>query len=61
MQETNIDVNGTKLHLYEDGPVESKGGETLLFLHGAGGSNWRAIASSPPSIRASAARKFPTG
>ena len=35
MQETNIDVNGTKLHLYEDGK-----GETVLFLHGAGGSNW---------------------
>src|SRR5579875_1187326 len=35
MQETNVDVNGTKLHLYDDGK-----GEILLFLHGAGGSNW---------------------
>lgn len=35
MQEANIDINGTKLHLYEAGK-----GPTVLFLHGAGGSNW---------------------
>ncbi|HVA15039.1 MAG TPA: alpha/beta hydrolase [Stellaceae bacterium] len=35
MQESTIDVNGTKLHLFEAGK-----GETVLFLHGAGGSNW---------------------
>lgn len=35
MQESQIEVNGTKLHLYDDGK-----GETVLFLHGAGGSVW---------------------
>lgn len=40
MQERDLEVNGTKLHLYDDGPSDSKGAETLLFLHGAGGSNW---------------------
>ncbi|HEY3920431.1 MAG TPA: alpha/beta hydrolase [Stellaceae bacterium] len=40
MQESQIEVNGTRLHLYEDGPLGPKGGETVLFLHGAGGSNW---------------------
>ena len=35
MQESEIEVNGTKLHLYEAGS-----GPTVLFLHGAGGSNW---------------------
>jgi len=35
MQESTIEVNSTKLHLFEDGK-----GETVLFLHGAGGSNW---------------------
>ena len=40
MQESTIEVNGTKLHLYEGGPSGSNGGKTVLFLHGAGGSNW---------------------
>jgi pimeloyl-ACP methyl ester carboxylesterase len=40
MQEANIDVNGTKLHLFEASPSGSGTAETVLFLHGAGGSNW---------------------
>jgi pimeloyl-ACP methyl ester carboxylesterase len=35
MQESTLDVNGTKLHLLDAGK-----GETVLFLHGAGGSTW---------------------
>lgn len=35
MQESQIEVDGTKLHVYDDGK-----GETVLFLHGAGGSVW---------------------
>jgi pimeloyl-ACP methyl ester carboxylesterase len=35
MQESTLDVNGTKLHLFDAGK-----GETVLFLHGAGGSTW---------------------
>lgn len=40
MQEANIAVNGTNLHLFEAGPVDLNEGDTVLFLHGAGGSNW---------------------
>jgi pimeloyl-ACP methyl ester carboxylesterase len=35
MQESTLDVNGNKLHLLDAGK-----GETVLFLHGAGGSTW---------------------
>ncbi len=35
MKESTIEVNATKLHLFEGGA-----GDTVLFLHGAGGSNW---------------------
>jgi pimeloyl-ACP methyl ester carboxylesterase len=40
MQEANVDVNGTKLHLFEADPLSGSKRETVLFLHGAGGSNW---------------------
>lgn len=35
MQETTVEVNGTRLRLCEGGR-----GATVLFLHGAGGCNW---------------------
>jgi pimeloyl-ACP methyl ester carboxylesterase len=35
MEAASRDINGTKLNVFEEGK-----GETLLFLHGAGGSNW---------------------
>jgi pimeloyl-ACP methyl ester carboxylesterase len=35
MRESVIEVNGQKLRLLESGQ-----GETILFLHGAGGANW---------------------
>jgi pimeloyl-ACP methyl ester carboxylesterase len=35
MRDTYVDVNGEKLHIFDAGA-----GETVLFLHGAGGANW---------------------
>jgi len=35
MRESDIEINGQSLHLSEEGA-----GETVLFLHGAGGSVW---------------------
>ncbi|HKT18985.1 MAG TPA: alpha/beta fold hydrolase [Stellaceae bacterium] len=35
MRERSIEVNGTNLRLFEGGE-----GETVLYLHGAGGANW---------------------
>src|ERR1700749_4307996 len=35
MEQAKRTINGTELNVYEAGS-----GETLLFLHGAGGSNW---------------------
>jgi len=35
MRESNIDINGQNLHVFEAGD-----GEPVLFLHGAGGANW---------------------
>jgi pimeloyl-ACP methyl ester carboxylesterase len=35
MEPASREINGTKLNVFEAGK-----GETLLFLHGAGGSNW---------------------
>jgi pimeloyl-ACP methyl ester carboxylesterase len=35
MRESDIEINGQSLHLSEEGT-----GETVLFLHGAGGSVW---------------------
>lgn len=40
MEPASRDINGTKLNVFEAGPSDSKDRETLLFLHGAGGSNW---------------------
>lgn len=35
MRDTYVEVNGERLHLFDAGA-----GETVLFLHGAGGANW---------------------
>jgi pimeloyl-ACP methyl ester carboxylesterase len=40
MEQAKRTVNGTELNVYEAGPSQSAGAETVLFLHGAGGSNW---------------------
>jgi pimeloyl-ACP methyl ester carboxylesterase len=40
MQESQIEVNGTRLRVMEAGPAASARSETVLYLHGAGGANW---------------------
>jgi pimeloyl-ACP methyl ester carboxylesterase len=54
MKESTIEVNATKLHLYEGGT-----GETVLFLHGAGGSNWSPLLETLAQTRRVIAPEHP--